>query len=131
IPLADQVVQVGHACLEAGGKFGSPPPASGPCHLVLLGVPTERHLREALARLEALGVRYVFFFEPDEGMGYTAACTEPVESAQRRFFRRFPLWQPAQRVVEVTATPADPSVRGPPRGLFSPTLTSGLTDTYA
>ena len=108
---------MGHACLEAGGRFGPTPAASGPCHLVLLGVPTERRLREALARLGALGVRYVVFFEPDHGMGYTAACTEPVEGAQRRLFGRFGLWQPPGWVAEVTPTRADPSIRGPPRAL--------------
>jgi hypothetical protein len=114
IPLADQVVQVCHACLEAGTRFGLPPAHERPSHLVVLGVASEGRLRRALADLEARGVRYVVFWEPDDGMGYAAACTEPVGTTGRRFFRRFSLWQPGPTVERVTPTLDGPAVRGPP-----------------
>lgn len=41
IPLADQLVQVGHVCLEAGSSFG---PASGTPFMVLLEVKDSEHL---------------------------------------------------------------------------------------
>lgn len=90
IPLADQIVQVGHVCLEAGHKFDQP---EKPCHLVLLAVPSEAHLCSAVAWAEAAGIRCEAFHEPDDEMGYTAACSEPLEAQCRLLFRRFPLWQ--------------------------------------
>lgn len=90
ILLADQIVQVGHACLEAGHKFDQPKEL---CHLVLLAVPSETHLCFAVAWIEAAGVRCEVFHEPDDEMGYTAACTEPLAAQCRRPFRRFSLWQ--------------------------------------
>ena len=92
IPLADQIVQVGHACLQAGDRFVQP---KEPCHLVLLAVPSEAGLCAAVARAKAAGVRCEAFYEPDDEMGYTAACTEPLEAGDRRLFRRFSLWQAA------------------------------------
>jgi hypothetical protein len=89
IPLADQVVQVGHACLEAGYRFKQP---EVPCNLVVLKVSSEECLRFAIEEIELAGIRCAIFCEPDENMGYTAACTEPVTNFQRRLFRRFPLW---------------------------------------
>lgn len=90
IPLADQIVQVGHACLEAGGAF-APPPG---CHLVVLQVGSEPQLWRMVERAEIAGIPMKVFFEPDDGMRYTAACSAPVGGAQRRIFRHLPLWAP-------------------------------------
>ena len=90
IPLADQIVQVGHVCLEAGRRFVQ---LEESCHLVLLAVPSEPGLCAAVARAEAAGVRCEAFYEPDDEMGYTAACTEPLKLCDRRLFRRYPLWR--------------------------------------
>lgn len=108
IPLADQIVQVGHACLEAGSYFEQP---SKPCNLVVLSVPSERHLQEAVARVQFAGIRCIVFYEPDDDMGYTAACSEPVQANSRRIFKRFPLWN-ASNLIK--------TARGPPPGtIFS------------
>ncbi len=88
LPLADQIVQVGHACLEAGRRFQ---PEEG-CHLIVLSVPDEIDLQLADQQAEAIGIRCASFFEPDDGMGFTAFCTEPVSGHQRRFFRQYNLW---------------------------------------
>jgi len=66
IPLADQIVQVGHACLEAGWQFA--PPAA-PCHLVVLGVVSEAHLHTVVGDAALTGVRCAVFHEPDDGLG--------------------------------------------------------------
>jgi hypothetical protein len=79
---------VGHACLEAGARFDQPPRAA---HMVLLAVSSEPELCDALARLYAEGIRYALFFEPDYGLGFTAACTEPLTGGRRRVFRRYRL----------------------------------------
>jgi len=89
LPLADQVVQVGHACLEAGRHFVQPP---HPCHLVLLAVKSQAQLHDAVQEAHAAGVRSVTFYEPDHNFGDTAACTEPLLGFQRPIFRRFSLW---------------------------------------
>jgi hypothetical protein len=81
---------VGHACLEAGARFPQSPEAS---HLVLLAVPFVLALCDALARLDTEGIRYAVFYEPDDDLGFTAACTEPLEEPHRRLFRRYPLWR--------------------------------------
>lgn len=88
--LADQIVQVGHACLEAGNRFKQP---DEPSHLVLLRVPSEQKLYDAGAQIELAGIRYQTFYEPDNSLGHTALCTEPISGIYRRMFRRFPLWR--------------------------------------
>jgi hypothetical protein len=61
--------------------------------LVLLAVPSEAHLQPAVQRAELGSIRCAVFWEPDDGMGFTAACTEPVCGEARRIFRRLPLWR--------------------------------------
>ena len=107
IPLADQVVQVGHVCLEAGKRFDW---SSQPCHLVLLAVASEAQLLTAVAQLQLANIACELFYEPDDNLGYTAACTNPVAGEQRRFLRRYPLWRE-------TAVNKSHLIRGPP-GLF-------------
>ena len=92
IPMAAQVVQTGHACLEAGSRF--PQPGKDTSYLVVLAVQNERKLMEAVAEAKYHGVRSVVFFEPDNKLGHTASCTEPVQGETRHLFKRYPLWQP-------------------------------------
>lgn len=89
IPLADQLVQVGHVCLESGNRFEQP---TNPSHLVLLSVSSEQQLYDAVAKIELAGIRYEIFYEPDDDMRYTAACTEPISSKHRHIFRKFSIW---------------------------------------
>lgn len=105
IPLADQLVQVGHVCLEAGHQFTQPPEA---CHLALIGVPSQEALLGTVAQMAMAGIRCAVFYEPDDALGYTAVCTEPVTGDTRRLFKRFSLWK---------APEGDdaPPQRGPPR----------------
>jgi hypothetical protein len=99
IPLAQQVVQVSHACLEAGRRFDWP---EEPCNLVVLAVPTQRDLQISVERACLAGIQIAVFDEPDDGLGITAACTEPLTDPLRRIFRRLPLWRESN------------PVRGPP-----------------
>ncbi len=102
IPLAQQVVQVGHACLEAGRRFDWP---ELPCNLVVLGVATQADLQIIVERVALAGVRLALFHEPDDDLGLTAACTAPLTGPIRRILRRLPLWS-----EPVCHAPA----RGPP-----------------
>ena len=90
MPLANQLVQVGHACLEAGSRFPQPQQA---CSLVLLSVASEEGLMRAVESIEQRGIRVYTWHEPDFPRGFTAACSEPVSSDKRRWFRKFRLWR--------------------------------------
>jgi len=89
IPLADQLVQVGHACLEAGNRFEQPEIAS---NMVLLRVGSEWELDRAVDEASRRGVLMTKFWEPDWNLGYTAACSEPVFGEQRNVFKKYELW---------------------------------------
>ena len=86
-----QVVQTGHACLEAGNKFQQP--GNEPTFLVVLQVPDQEALLAAVERIQAQGIDVAVFYEPDYDMGYTAACTQPVEYKYRNVFRKYNLWK--------------------------------------
>jgi hypothetical protein len=53
-------------------------------------------------------VKCVTFYEPDDGLGYTAACTEPINALNRRLFRRIPLWRTPNQVEPSQATTEAP-----------------------
>lgn len=90
MPLACQLVQIGHACLEAGSRF-QPIPLN--CHLVILEVASSDQLLDAMARTQERGITVACFYEPDFPIGHTAACTEPVYSEGRRYFKRYKMWR--------------------------------------
>ena len=87
IPLADQIVQIGHACLDAGNQFGKAN------YLVVFGVSSKDKLIQALESTESHGIKAELFYEPDDEMGYTAFCTEPVQEDQRKHFKKYQLWK--------------------------------------
>ncbi len=89
MPLANQLVQIGHACLEAGHQFSWPAQS---CHMVLFAVASEEQLIRAVEYIEQQGIRVHVFYESDFPQGYTAACTEPVSNERRHLFRKFRLW---------------------------------------
>ena len=92
MPLAVQMVQTGHACLEAGIRFQQPD--GNPSYLVVLAVPNERKLMEVKEEIACHGVESAIFFEPDNEWGNTAFCTEPIQEDTRKIFKKYPLWQP-------------------------------------
>ncbi|MEP7289333.1 MAG: hypothetical protein ABI947_26575 [Chloroflexota bacterium] len=90
ILLAQQVVQVGHACLEAGRQFEW---SEGACNLVVLGAATLPDLQIIIEQASLAGIRMARFYEPDGDLGLTAVCTEPLTGPIRRVFRRLTLWR--------------------------------------
>lgn len=112
IPLADQLVQVAHATMEAGASFYRPeggqrirenfggalvglarlaPEVSS---LVVLQVADKFELIAAAKKLTDANIRFELFFEPDDQMGHTALATEPLSGEAREVFRPFKLWKP-------------------------------------
>jgi hypothetical protein len=100
MPLADQMVQVGHACQNAGAQWGLP--RVRPLHLVVLAAPDQMALEKACYRIGQKGIALLPFHEPDSAapggppLGLTAVASEPVDGARREAFRRYPLWQPPE-----------------------------------
>ena len=89
IPVRDQIVQIGHACLCAGKKFEW----SDTVFMVVLQVENQEKLLEAAQYLDCHGTKYEIFFEPDDNYGYTALATEPICGEQRKLFRKYKLWE--------------------------------------
>jgi hypothetical protein len=84
--------------LEAGFRFQKP---NGTIHLVVIGVESETQLLATLERIGLQGIQFAAFHEPDNGMGFTAACTEPLNTVYRREFRNFPLWNISREVIKI------------------------------
>lgn len=102
IPLADQICQVAHACLEAGRRFAPPEHAN----LVLLAVNDEKSLLKVEEKCKKHGVNYAITFEPDPietggtgQMGHTCVATGPISGETRNTFRNYNLWK-ADRIVD-------------------------------
>lgn len=95
---------MGHVCLEAGRQFELP---AAPCQLVVLSVASEQQLQVIVEQVELRGIRCAVFYEPDDNLGWTAACTEPITGPSRRVLQRFPLWRTGE---------AKYCERGPPAG---------------
>lgn len=88
LSVPQQCVQAAHAAIEATKRW---PYTGDHPHLVVLGVPSEAKLLQALDRIRAAGIRAVPFIEPDIGHQTTAVATEPVGEDQRHHFRRYQL----------------------------------------
>lgn len=99
IPIWAQVVQVGHACFEAGRIFHDD--VIEIPNLVLLKVEDEHHLRYAETLAAQIGVRSFSFYEPEESSlgpdnrpSFTALCTEPILGEKHKpQFEEFELWK--------------------------------------
>lgn len=91
IPLADQLVQVGHVCLLAGKVFGHPDNT----HVILLQLNDQAHLVNTFWELEVLSkIKCVNFYEPDDEMGFTAISTQPIYGKDREKLKEYHLWTP-------------------------------------
>ena len=89
--LADQIVQLGHACLEAGRRFAWP---NEPVTLVVCGAASAMELNDVLEDARLQDIKTAAFVEPDRDLGLTALCTEPLDRRGARCFRRLTLWRP-------------------------------------
>lgn len=86
-----RIVQIGHACYEAGKAFRD---TYGISSLILLSAADEQDVKRIMKKLDRRGIEYVSFFEPDNDMGYSAICTRPViDDRERTFFRKWNLFK--------------------------------------
>lgn len=85
-----KIVQIGHACHEAGKRTTDPNISS----LILLSAKDQEDLESIAMRLDGKGIEFYMFHEPDNGMGFSAICTQPISDANLRgFFRRWDLFR--------------------------------------
>lgn len=82
-----QLVQSVHAGIQSANLFPSREP-----WLVVCSVPDADALGRAKEHLTEVGIEAALFYEPDDGLGYTALATGPITRSQRRALRRYPLW---------------------------------------
>ena len=85
-----KIVQIGHACYEAGKQFQD---NFGISNLILLEAEDEEDLKKIAMKLDIKGIDFYIFFEPDNSMGYSAICTRPiVEEKERNLFKKWDLY---------------------------------------
>ena len=87
--MPQQVVQACHACIEIARSLDAD--AEHP-HLVVIGCESEVHLQFVAARLDAIGIQYRPFYEPDLAESLTALATEPLSDARKKPLRRYRCW---------------------------------------
>jgi hypothetical protein len=86
-----KIVQIGHACYEAGKIFQD---NCGISNLILLSVQDESELKNVARNLDRRGIEFHAFYEPDNQMGYSAICTQPIlDERERSFFRKWNLYK--------------------------------------
>ena len=91
IPPEQRIVQIGHACYEAGKMFKD---KLGISNLILLEAKNEKDLLNIAKKLDTRGIDFYIFHEPDDNMGYSAICTRPVVSEKERsFFKKWDLYK--------------------------------------
>lgn len=93
LPLAAQIVQACHACLDRGFSLPENKKPLKTSFLVLFGVRDAEELEKIADYLDRNEVSYEQFYEPDYDMGYTSICTEPMYNEQRKLYKKFKLWK--------------------------------------
>ena len=89
---AQKIVQIGHACHEAG-KLLHHPEHRDISSLILLSASDEGDLIEIAERISRAGIEFHMFYEPDMN-SYTAICTRPITSTRERaFFQKWDLYR--------------------------------------
>jgi len=85
-----KIVQIGHACHEAGKRTTDREISS----LILLSARDQEDLEDIAMKLDGKGIEFYMFYEPDNGMGYSAICTQPISDLEsRNFFRKWKLFR--------------------------------------
>jgi hypothetical protein len=76
-----KVVQTAHAAYESARVF---PSESDNTYMVMLSVPDEKALDEAVDRINSKGIHGYKFFEPDDDLGHTVWASQPIQGNQKR-----------------------------------------------
>lgn len=93
-----KIVQLGHACHEAG-KLLPADEFREPSTMILLSARDENDLKSISRKIGIAGIDHYMFFEPDpmsngKQMGYSAICTRPIfTERERAFFGKWDLYR--------------------------------------
>jgi len=90
ISVAAQIVQSNHATFGMSKQY---PTNEGTPSIVLIGVPDQAALLRVITKLEANGIPYYAFDEPDFDMGLSAVATVPISGEQRAALSNYRLWR--------------------------------------
>ncbi len=86
-----KIVQIGHACHEAGKRTSYDKNISS---LILLSARDQEDLVDIAMKLDGKGIEFYMFHEPDNNMGFSAICTQPINDPNlRNFFRKWNLFR--------------------------------------
>ena len=99
ISAEQKIVQIGHACYDAGKLIPKSEQTRSPS-LILLSAQNEDELLLIAKKISCAGISYSAFYEPDcnrltgKTMGYSALCTRQVSSLRERsFFKEWKLYR--------------------------------------
>lgn len=88
-----RIVQLGHACHEAG-KLLPHQEHTEPSTMILLSARDQSDLKSIAEQIDRAGIEFYMFWEPDNEMGYSAICTRPIiANRERTFFRKWDLFR--------------------------------------
>ncbi len=91
ISIVQQIIQMSHAAHEAGRKIGA---KHAPPSIVLFEVQSQKELMDIFDELYTKDIECEMFYEPDNQMGYSALCTEPLDTPElRKHFERYNLYR--------------------------------------
>lgn len=63
-------------------------------NIILIGVPSRRHLEKVRDKLVQNDIYHYVWHEPDSDMGFTAIATVPLEGSQKLVLSKYRLWRP-------------------------------------
>lgn len=98
LSVEQQLVQAGHAALEAGIFLGDRN-QQDVSSLIVLKVKNKYQLEKALAYIKNENIETVSFYESDYDVGFTAFATRPVVDTERYIFKKYNLWKLSQKEV--------------------------------
>lgn len=63
-------------------------------NIIVIGVQSKIHLEKVRSKLEANGLNYYAWHEPDSDMGLTSIATVPLDREEKLVLSKYRLWQP-------------------------------------
>jgi hypothetical protein len=91
IPLAEQIVSVGHAAFHLGQVI----PENGIPNLIVVGVPHAKALDKARAKMLEANINFHFWEDPDTQHGVTAVASHPLTKNEKGVLANYRLWSNA------------------------------------
>ena len=87
-------------------------------NIIIIGVPSLKHLERVKTKLRAAGLGHSCWVEPDNDLGFTAIATRPLTIEEKQCLAHYRLWQPISRCSSGRRAPSIREAGGanPPSG---------------